>query len=293
MTDRTDARDPEGHLDAELLADLQEGLLDQGTVASAQEHLAGCPACTADLRLLADIPGRLAAVGAAPLPGDVAERLEEALAAQSPLGDSGHPGGSQVRRLQRPAQPPGMRVLQAAAVLVLVLAGVGIVVTAGGGGEGATDSAGQVAEKNAPQAASEAGAYPVTASGRSWDETSVVAAVPELVAGALDLGPAPAQDATPSSPALGSPGDSSARQRRLASTPAGRLAEGPALAECVGRINLGPVTPLSVDIAQWKGQPAAVIVLPTPQDPATVDVYVVEPACPEGSFLFFARVARP
>ena len=38
---------------------------------------------------------------------------------------------------------------------------------------------------------------------------------------------------------------------------------------------------------------AALIVLPTPDDAATVDVYVVAPACPPGELLYFVRAARP
>ncbi len=50
--------------------------------------------------------------------------------------------------------------------------------------------------------------------------------------------------------------------------------------------------PLAVDLARWQGQPAAVLVFPTPHDPASLDVYVVAPDCPTGLFLNFARVPR-
>lgn len=281
--------DPAGHLSTEAIADLQEGLLDEETAQRARSHLQGCPVCTARDLALADVPLRLAAAGdAGPTPADVIERVDAALAAEPAVA----PGAATVTPLAGRARGPrpslSMRVLQAAAVLVLLLAGAGIAVSAWNGGSDTTTSADSSAggtSQGAPEAAS---AYPVTASGRNWDEKSVLAAVPQLVSGALTP---PAAASAGSDAGAGGGSDDSARE--LASAPAGRLADGPALAECVGRLNLGPVTPLSVDLARWQGSPAGVIVLPTPDDPATVDVFVVEPTCPEGTFLFFTRAPRP
>ena len=296
MTDRPphpdtpESNDPAGHLSTETIADLQEGLIDDEPARRARRHLQDCPVCAAGDRALSDVRLRLAAAGdAGPMPADVIERVVAALAAEPAVG----PGAATVTglagRASRPRPSWSMRVLQAAAVLVLLLAGAGIAVSAwnGGGSDTTTsaDSAGGTAAQGAPEVA---GAYPVTASGRDWDEESVLAAVPDLVSGAYT-------PPTAASPGYGPGSDagSDERARELASAPAGRLADGPALAECVGRLNLGPVTPLSVDLAQWQGSPAGVIVLPTPDDPATVDVFVVEPSCPEGTFLFFTRAPRP
>lgn len=295
MTDRPrhpdtpESNDPADHLSTETIADLQEGLLDDEPARRARSHLQGCPVCAAGDRALSDVPLRLAAAGdAGPMPADVIERVAAALAAEPAVG----PGAATVTglwgRAGRPRPSWSMRVLQAAAVLVLLLAGAGIAVSAWDGGSDPTTSAersGDAAGQGAPEASS---AYPVTASGRNWDEESVLAAVPELVSGAFT----PPTAASPGSDA-GSDTGADDRARELASAPAGRLADGPALAECVGRLNLGPVTPLSVDLAQWQGSPAGVIVLPTPDDPATVDVFVVAPSCPEGTFLFFTRAPRP
>ena len=49
---------------------------------------------------------------------------------------------------------------------------------------------------------------------------------------------------------------------------------------------------MAVDLASYEGQPAAVVLLPTPDDPGTVDVFVVKPECPPGEFLYFVRVPR-
>ena len=59
------------------------------------------------------------------------------------------------------------------------------------------------------------------------------------------------------------------------------------------QLNGGPATPLSVDLGTWSGKPAAVIVLPTEGDAATVDIFVVAPGCPPGELLYFTRAARP
>ena len=295
MTDRPrhpdtpESNDPAGHLSAETIADLQEGLLDDEPARRAQSHLQGCPVCAAGDRALSDVPLRLAAAGdAGPTPADVIERVDAALATEPAVGPGAATVTGLISRTSGPRPSFSMRVLQAAAVLVLLLAGAGLAVSAWNGGSDTTtsaDSSAGAAGQGAPEAAS---AYPVTASGRNWDEESVLAAVPELVSGAFT----PPTAASPGSDA-GSDAGADDRARELASAPAGRLADGPALAECVGRLNLGPVTPLSVDLAQWQGSPAGVIVLPTPDDPATVDVFVVEPSCPAGTFLFFTRAPRP
>ena len=282
--------DPAGHLSTETIADLQEGLLDDEPARRARSHLQGCPACAAGDRALSDVPLRLVAAGdAGPTPADVIERVDAALAAEPAVGAGAATVTGLAGRAGGPRPAFNMRVLQAAAVLVLLLAGAGIAVSAWNGGSDTTtsaDSSAGTAAKGAPEAAS---GYPVTASGRNWDEESILAAVPNLVSGAF----APPAAAGKGSDTGSDDGTSEGRARELASAPAGRLADGPALAECVGRLNLGPVTPLSVDLAQWQGSPAGVIVLPTADDPATVDVFVVEPSCPEGSFLFFTRAPRP
>lgn len=312
MTDDTDGTEgvdstgPAEHLSTETIADLQEGLLEHEPAQRAQGHLLSCPVCAAEDRALKDVPRLLVAAGdAGPTPADVVDRVDAALAAEPSVRPAGAATVTALAdhssRPSGPRPPLGMRVLQAAAVLVVLLAGAALAVSAWSGGSdtntNADSSAGATAQ-GAPEAAS---AYSVTASGRNWDEKSVTAAVPELVAGAFgSLAPSAAASGPDGGSAGGGSGgddsdgdDSDGRARDLAAAPAARLADGPALAECVGRLNLGPVTPLAVDIARWKGSPAGVIVLPTPDDPATVDVFVVEPSCPDGTFLFFTRAPRP
>jgi hypothetical protein len=131
----------------------------------------------------------------------------------------------------------------------------------------------------------------VTATGKDWSAATLQAAAPGLVSASL----APAAVGRLSAPSAADKDSTSAgddRSRQLYDAPAARLAGGPALATCAAGLAGGPVTPVAVDLAKYEGQPAAVLLLPTPDDPASVDVYVVKPTCPTGEFLYFARVPR-
>ena len=300
-----------GHAGTDALAELAEGLLDDGSARSVQAHLESCPECRARRDALADLPSLLAATPpAGPVPAEVADRLDRALRdATGPVG-AGEPATAEASAgVRAPATPAAtvtplvardrtpwtMRLLQTAAVLVLLLGGLGIVWGAvqGGGGDSATSTAGRAAGGGQERAA-DSGSYPVLASGRNWSPDSIEAGVPDLVAGRLT--PLSAADLEGSSPEAASPDRGEPTGQASAGVPPGDtadLAGGTALAECVGNLNLGPVTPLAVDLARWSGNPAAVIVLPTPDDPASADVFVVAPDCPAGQFLYFARVARP
>jgi anti-sigma factor RsiW len=283
-----------GHLDADALADLEEGLLDRDHVASARAHVAGCPQCRAELAALTGVRERLAAASdVGPMPADVVARLDRALAevATEPASTAVTRSVIPLREPQR-SSPRGLRWLQAAAVVVLFLAGGAVAVSALRGadnGDVATSS-GTAAGKADQRAAGAAGSYPVTASGRHWTKQSVTAEVPELLAGTLSptLPPSSfsAQDDT---------SGSAAAPRELAGVPAARLAGGPALADCVTELAGGPATPLAVDLATFDGQPAAVVLLPGIGGPGRVDVWVVPPDCAQGKgqFLYYANVARP
>lgn len=285
------------HPDLDRLADHQAGLVEVAEAAAIDAHLEVCRTCAARRDDLAGLPAVLAAAAVTgPVPADVRDRLDAALRAErseaataavhptAATDPATHARAATVTPLvPRDRSPWSSRVLQAAAVLVLLLGGVGVVLsglTAGGGGEdagGSADTAGSAVQESAPEAF---GGYPVTASGRNWSPATLPEEVPALVAGTL--GPPVAADA-----------EGGATTRELAENPAARLVEGPALATCVANLAGGPVTPLSVDVAAWEGDPAAVVVLPAPEDPTRVDVYVVAPDCAEGTFLFYAGAPRP
>jgi len=301
MTDiplRTRSGGPDGgHLDNDTLADLQEDLLEPTAERAARGHLASCPVCAARSDRLAELPALLAsAAPVGPVPAEVVAGVDAALSAEVAAGD-----GSGTRTVvpldagRRSAL--GMRVLQAAAVLVLVLAGVGIALgPLSGGSDDNGSSAGSAGAGEAAGRASALGQFPLTASGRAWTGPTVTKAVPDLLAARL----APPVDAR--TLREGAAGDSSTSNEDgvespapVAGSTAQRLASGPALADCVAALVGGPVTPLAVDLARWDDDPAAVILLPTPDDASTVDAWVVAPDCgaADAKVLYFARVARP
>ena len=160
-----------GHLDDDILADLQEGLLEPVDEHSAREHLAGCPACAERADRLAALPALLAGAGTVgPVPVEVAAGIDAALSAEAV--SAGTTSARTVTPLDPAGRrsPVGMRVLQAAAVLVLVLAGVGLALSALGGGNGGDAStAGGAADSGASaEKATEVGQFPLTVSGRAW-----------------------------------------------------------------------------------------------------------------------------
>jgi hypothetical protein len=273
---------PSSHLDPTTLADLDENLLDPEGTARAREHLAGCPACQARRHALTDVRGMLRRAGeVTPVPDDVVRRLDDALFAAAGGPATATAAATVTPITRRP--PRNTRIVQVAAgvVLLLALGAVGFSVVQGSGSgsaDSATSAAGGAAEKGAdngaPERAAASGGYPVTESGRDYTRESLRAAVPDLVRG-LVAASAPAQ------------ADAESRQG------AGRLLSGPPLAACVANLAQGRVTPLAVDAASFDGKPATIIVLPTAGDASTVDVYVVAPDCPEGTFVAWQRVPRP
>ena len=154
-----------------------------------------------------------------------------------------------------------------------------------------TDSgatSGEAAGGAAPRADA---SFPVSASGRDWTAATLQDAAPRLATGDYVPTAAGRLSAADSGASPGASDDEAARE--LADAPAGRLAGGPALASCAAGLAGAPVTPLAVDLASYEGKPAAVLLLPTTDDPAALDVFAVEPSCPTGTFLYFARVPRP
>ena len=137
MTDPLGGGTP--HVDPDVLADLQEGLLDGPAADAATAHLADCPTCRGDLAALDEVRDLLAgAPDVGPVPADLVDRLDLALA-----GAAAEPALSVASTTVVPLRAPetkgprGMRVLQMAAVLVLIFAGgalgVSALLNAGGG----------------------------------------------------------------------------------------------------------------------------------------------------------------
>jgi hypothetical protein len=297
-----------GHLDAEALADLQEGLLDATAAGTATAHVASCAQCKADQLALERVRGFLAAApDPGPMPDLVAARIEHALregtldpadteAPPAPLTTASAATVTPVHPT-RPRSPWSSRILQAAAVLVLLLAGAGIAVSAflnrqDAGSDSSAAGGGAVASDSTDRSAAESQAQSLGtsyhATGHDYTAQSVAIAAPGLIG----TGTRYKADA-------GSEADNrTAPRAALAGAPAGlqRLGPGKALTACATSLAAGgPSTPLAVDLARFEGQPAAVIVLPTEGDPASMDVWVVGPGCKgqDEKVLHFARVASP
>ena len=73
------------HLSIDELADAAEGLLDPERAAFAESHIAGCTECRAQSEALHEITGMLRTEPPLPMPGAVAHRLNDVVAAESAM----------------------------------------------------------------------------------------------------------------------------------------------------------------------------------------------------------------
>jgi len=130
------------HLDADRLADLDEGLLSAADAGEAQSHLEGCPDCT---RLHADVLAVQELLGQAPapeIPDSLVARLETAIAAESSRRtESGNVRSLQNARSRRLGWLP-KALVAAAGVAVFALVGQSVLDGSGtgGGSDSASDS---------------------------------------------------------------------------------------------------------------------------------------------------------
>ncbi|GAA3762148.1 anti-sigma factor RsiW [Spinactinospora alkalitolerans] len=120
------------HVDTETLALLAEGLLEESEERSVQAHVSECGQCAEQVAALADVSRVLAEVPAPPLPDGLAERIDEALRSESRQRPNA-PGGAhapsideaaRVTPLRRKSGPTRwMPYLVAAAAAVFVIGG--------------------------------------------------------------------------------------------------------------------------------------------------------------------------
>jgi hypothetical protein len=282
------------HLDVEQLADLSAGLLGGRARAQAQFHLETCEHCRTEAAELAGVSRTLrGAAEKGSMPADVADRLDFAL-----RSEQASTLASGVTALPRPATRrwwADHRVLQAAAAAVLVVAGGAIAVPlldrAGNAPMTASESAGGNGGEEgaaAPKAAdggksgdTAAGSGGVLETGTNYSEQTLAADVTRLLS-AVEAGRSPPQDLSAG---------------EAAPPPAAtRLADPQALAECLTQLRPGKeAAPLLVDVARFEGRRATVIVLPRPDEPERIDIWVVEPGCRNGNShaLHYDSAPRP
>ena len=271
------------HLDADALADLDEGLLDRDHVASARAHVAGCPQCQAELAALTGVRERLAA--AAEVGADARGRGRPAWTAalaerrHRARQHRGHPQrhpAAASRSAPRPAACAGCRPPPWSCW-----------------------SSPAVPWPSRPCAARTTPRHGVQCGRRGRQGRPASRGRRQLPGhrqrSALDQGVGDGRGAAaagrharphPAAEQLRRPG----RRERVRGRPpragaacrAARLAGGPALADCVTELAGGPATPLAVDLATFDGQPAAVVLLPGIGGPGRVDVWVVRRTAPRG-----------
>lgn len=301
---------PREHLSLDVLAELDEGLLDRRAGNRARAHLTECARCRERLESLGEVRRSLAAVVAAPIPADVTGRIEAALAraaatrgpaattptdgaaagtaaaAASPPARTGAgrlSASLEAPHLRRRPRPNGAAVLAigAAACIVLLLVGALLL-----GNLRSTSSYGRSAS-TADRLSSGAGSHPTTVTGRNYTAATLPALVQSLLSSTSSI----TEYATGAKGAAASP--SATAVPEALSTLA---APGP-LASCVTELaGKAGVRPLAVDFAQYDGQPAAVVVLPEfGGRPPLLDVWVVAPTCRKGDphLLYFVRLPQP
>ena len=175
----------DGHLDAEVLAQYDEGTLTPSRAAQVEEHLAECPTCSATLEQLGLVRTRLSeAPRALPIPAAVAARIDQALAAERAAPEE--PTASARTATVHPLRRGLPRLLAAAATVAAVAFGGYVVSTSGGGDEsestatnaegGAaadTDEAGGDVGKDDEPAAESAPEETDLASGQGADRTAL------------------------------------------------------------------------------------------------------------------------
>jgi hypothetical protein len=298
-----------GHADAATLAAFREELLSHRKAAQVSAHLATCPRCAALDAQLAEVTVLLTHAAAPPMPDTVTARIEVALAAEaaarSPApvtapggtaapGTAGRDGtrGAAGRDAARGAggrrpgwagrgwSSPGLRVATVAAT-VAVIAGGGYTVAQLLSGSPAVHGA------SASGAAASASRAKLALPRRS---TGGIRSAPGNMASGAMTGPVrvvssgtnyqSAQLAAQASAllrALGPNSHSAAQPGPTLATPDGYLAQFPDLQACTAHI-AGTQHARLVDVARYRGHPAAIIILPAPPGGRSKAV-VVAPGC--------------
>jgi hypothetical protein len=254
------------HPDLETLAEAAEGLLEPSENERVMRHAHGCAECAHQLQSLADVSATLAALPAPAMPADVAARLDEVLrsltsAEVAPVVDL-----SPRRRLS-----PRVVLGSAAACLVLL---VGVAFAAG---------VLRPDGKHATQSATPAGgtdlAAPILTTGRDYTTAALASQVDALLRQANNA------EGAKDSARLPQPGGV------LGALPSTMMTteSSPDLFQTCSTAIDPNVRPLAIDIAEFEGIPAAVVVIPSDR-PGNVEVWITDPTCTPGLVRFFTRV---
>lgn len=247
------------HLDPEVLAEFDAGLITGHRGAQISAHLAACEQCTALGGQLADVSALLLAVPAVTMPDQVTERLDTVLAAEVArrlTGDGTRDRGRRPRPAwRRNLRPLALGVLAPVAVIALIVAGA-FSLRLGGSTSSSATSAGAAPASRSVTGAPAAGQSSQAASGANVPAGSAPktphrmspASFP-VTAGTADFAPATFKQQVQA--ALRVPAE-----KRQA------LTSSAALRACVQAL-AGSETPVLVESARYQGQPATLVVLRT------------------------------
>jgi hypothetical protein len=291
-----------GHADAETLAAFREELLPRRKAARMSAHLAACSRCAELDAQLTEVSALLTTSTTPPMPDALTARIEAAIAAEAAARaatavDGGVPaadgavavgaagaGGGPRDRAARPSRPAGGPGRSRAALRVAAVAAAFVVVAGGSYGAARLLS-------GSPEPASSAGSG--GAGGPAIRENGKA---PPMPSGGFRVpGGQPATGVFPSHPLVVSsgtnyqPGQLEAQVSAVLTrhgahaatgsgpSPAGHPAASVPPPACVGRVT-GGKSPLLVDLAQYQGRPATIIVIPG-ATPGTLRALVVAGAC--------------
>ncbi|MFJ4800198.1 anti-sigma factor family protein [Streptomyces murinus] len=301
----TSTTDTAGHPDVTVISDLAEGLLPPERGTDVRRHLGGCELCADVYASLEEIRGLLGSAQAPePMPVDVAQRIDAALAAEALLTTSGPDSTGHVSRetsapiehaapapTDRPADRPAGRAGAATGpgrkkngpgrrrrafvlggVLTAAVLGAGaLVLQSLGGGTSSTTAKGKP-----------------SASASAFSGSSVQNQVRDLLA--TKKSPQREDGQRPRS------GQNTPQTGESANT---LLQPQVAVPECVRRAVPRGGQALAAKTGTYAGKSAYLVVLPDPQDSARVTAYVVDAACvgqqpvSAGKVLLKQPVARP
>jgi hypothetical protein len=304
-----------GHLDVDQIADLDAGVLGGRRARRARRHLAGCEECAGSLAALEATTASLRDLGTVAMPGDVAARVQQGLAAAAgeTAGETVMPDPAAIR--SRRFAAPRFAYAGAAVVVVAGLVVVSLTLARHHHSGTSNNAALQPALVGT---ASPSAAYVEQQTGRTYTPASLQQLVPGLLA--MPRGPLYAK-AAPSATAGHNDASGAGAQSGLPAATAPRAAAGgtsetfvpplapslqrlansrSALLACAAYITDTPnAVPLAVDFGRWRNpathtrpKPSVIFVFSDPTNSSALTVYVVAPACGGSSLLDYQVVSR-
>jgi anti-sigma factor RsiW len=276
------------HVDLDALADMEEGLPGTQDAAAIRGHLDGCPLCRDRLSRLRTTRALLSTLPPEPMPPEVTERLDAALArAASESRGTIVP----MARRARPWNSPAIAgAAAAAAVVVLVGALVaGNVIHRGGSGSSKSSAPASSGAAAGGSTQSQVAGIKVWATGSNYTAATIATLAPRLVLGTPPPSlPEPSSGASTKTAPTAAPGTQVLTQDVMRASREAMLACSTILAGGVATV------PVAVDFADFAGKPAVVFALPAIGHPTMLDIWVVRSTCSSSALdLYFARIPRP